>query len=68
MQRLLFVLAAALMLGGCNMVYAEQPLFTAADAASAPAMRPGLWSKRTADCVLLTCCPPGPLAENRSSR
>lgn len=51
MQRLLLVLAAALMLGGCNMVYAEQPLFTAADAAGAPAMRPGLWSKRAADCV-----------------
>ena len=51
MQRLLFVLAAALMLGGCNMVYAEQPLFTAADATGAPTLRPGLWSKRAADCV-----------------
>lgn len=51
MQRLLFVLAAALILGGCNMVYAEHPLFTAADAAGAPALRPGIWSKRAADCV-----------------
>ena len=41
MQRMLFVLAAALMLGGCNMVYAEQPLFTAADATGAPTLRPG---------------------------
>lgn len=52
MQRLLFVLAAALMLGGCNMVYAEQPLFTAADAAGAPVLRPGIWSKRASDCVV----------------
>lgn len=51
MHRLLFVLAAALMLAGCNMVYAEQPVFTAADAAGAPSLRPGLWAKRRPDCT-----------------
>lgn len=50
MQRLLLLLTAALMLGGCNMVYAENEIFTQADAAGAPQMRPGLWVQRKSDC------------------
>ncbi len=50
MQRLLSLLAAALLLGGCNLVYAEKPLFTQADAAGAPQLRPGIWAKRAPNC------------------
>jgi hypothetical protein len=50
MQRLLLLLAAALLLGGCNMVYAEKPIFTQADAAGAPQLRPGIWAKRVPNC------------------
>jgi hypothetical protein len=51
MRRLLLLFATALMLGGCNMVYAEHPLFTVADAAGAPQLRPGVWATRKADCA-----------------
>jgi hypothetical protein len=64
MQRLFPLLFAALLgpllLGGCNMVYAEAPIFTQADAAGAPQLRPGLWAKRTADC---TFDPAKPIAD-----
>jgi len=50
MQRLFLLLAAALMLGGCNMVYAEKAIFTQADAAGAPQLRPGLWVQHKPDC------------------
>lgn len=36
-------LMALLMLGGCNVVVTEQPLFSARDEAGAPPMKPGLW-------------------------
>ncbi len=44
--------AAALVagLGGCNMVYSEQPLFTAADAAGAAPLKPGLWLSDDTKC------------------
>jgi len=35
--------AALALLGACNMVTTKEPLFTAADAAGAPALKPGLW-------------------------
>jgi hypothetical protein len=37
------VIAALALLGACNMVMTKEPLFTAADAAGAPAMKAGLW-------------------------
>ena len=40
----------AIALGGCNVVYSDQPLFTRADEAGAPAMRPGLWLSDDAKC------------------
>jgi hypothetical protein len=41
--RILIACAAAALLGGCNQVYSEKPLFTVADEAGAPPLRPGLW-------------------------
>lgn len=32
------------LLGGCNVVMTDKPLFTAADASGAPPLRPGVWS------------------------
>jgi hypothetical protein len=49
--RVLAVLIAAGLLGGCNLVYSERPLFSASDAAGAPALRPGLWARPEADCA-----------------
>jgi hypothetical protein len=45
-----FLLAAALALGGCNLVVSDRPVFTAADAAGAPALRPGVWSASQPGC------------------
>lgn len=50
-MRLILILACALALGGCNFVYSERPLFTAADARGAPQLRPGVWMKPEKDCV-----------------
>jgi hypothetical protein len=36
-------MAAALALGGCNVVQTTTPLYTAADAKGAPLLKPGLW-------------------------
>jgi hypothetical protein len=44
------LLALALMLGGCNLVYSEHPLFTWQDATGAPALRPGVWLELDAKC------------------
>ena len=41
---------AALLLGGCNIVVSKVPMFTAADSAGAPALRPGLWLGEKDDC------------------
>ncbi|HEY3814162.1 MAG TPA: hypothetical protein VGL66_13135 [Caulobacteraceae bacterium] len=46
----LLVVFAALTLGGCNMVMSTKPMFTAADAAGAPVLRPGLWVALDKDC------------------
>ena len=43
-------LAAAAMLGGCNIVVSPTPVFTAADSAGAPELRPGLWATPRPGC------------------
>ncbi len=48
--RACMILALAVALGGCNMVYSERPLFTAADAVGAPPLRPGLWTTSDPKC------------------
>ncbi len=42
---------AALTLGGCNLVMSKIPVFTAADAAGAPPLRPGVWAGAEKDCA-----------------
>ena len=41
--RLAAILAAPWLLAACNVVMTKEPLFTAADAAGAPPLRPGVW-------------------------
>jgi hypothetical protein len=41
--RILIVLAGLAMLSACNVVMTKDPLFTQADAAGAPTLRPGVW-------------------------
>ena len=41
--RTLLAAAGLVALGACNIVLTEAPLFSAADAAGAPALRPGVW-------------------------
>jgi hypothetical protein len=43
MRLAITVVLVGLMLGGCNFVGSEQPLFGHADAVGAPALRPGIW-------------------------
>ena len=50
MRRLSFLIAAALMLAGCNMVVSETPILTTADAEGAPQLRPGVWVRRVEGC------------------
>jgi hypothetical protein len=53
MVRIAFALAALSLLGACNVVMTKTPLFTKADAAGAPKLRPGVWSEDPApDCAL----------------
>jgi hypothetical protein len=47
---LIVLLAATSALGGCNYVYSKTPLFTDADAAGAPRLRPGVWVRDDPDC------------------
>lgn len=48
----LALIGALLLLGGCNMVITQAPLFTTADEAGAPPLRPGVWaSTPDASCV-----------------
>lgn len=49
------VLAAAL--GGCNLVYSEQPMFTAANAAAAPQAEAGLWLMESENCTVDLAAP-----------
>lgn len=49
-MRSLFVLIAALVLAGCNMVVSETPILTRADARDAPQFRPGVWLRQVEGC------------------
>jgi hypothetical protein len=42
--------AALIGLGGCNLVVSQTPMFTKADAAGAPVIRPGVWRQEVAGC------------------
>jgi hypothetical protein len=46
----LILLASALMLGGCNLVVSQTPVFSAADAAGAPSFKPGFWASPDPGC------------------
>ena len=48
---ILILVAAALMLGGCNLVVSQTPVFRAADAAGAPPFKPGLWASPGPGCT-----------------
>jgi hypothetical protein len=48
--RAVALVAAALALGGCNLVVSEKPVFTAADAAGAAPLRLGVWSASQPGC------------------
>jgi hypothetical protein len=50
MRRTLAALGAAAALAGCNTAYSTEPVFTAADAAGAPALRDGLWAAPEPGC------------------
>jgi hypothetical protein len=50
-MRIASVIAAAGLLGGCNMVMSETPWFSAADQAGAPIVREGVWAGPATDCV-----------------
>mgnify|MGYP000993104926 CR=1 FL=1 len=52
-RRIIFVLAALTLLGGCNMVVTPTPMFDAGDAAP-PDLRNGLWLAESADCEVDT--------------
>ena len=57
MRRLLLLASATLLLGGCNLVMAEFPVLTAADARGAPQFRTGLWVARDPACAVDTSKP-----------
>jgi len=46
----LILIAVALMLGGCNLVVSQTPVFQATDAAGAPPFKPGLWASPDPGC------------------
>ena len=56
-MRRLLVLVLAAALGGCNLVYSERPLFTAANAAAAPPVEAGLWLMEASDCAFDIAAP-----------
>jgi hypothetical protein len=47
--RLAAALAGVALLGGCNMLMTQAPLFTKADEAGAPGLRPGVWAQDSTD-------------------
>jgi len=51
-MRHLLVLALATAVAGCNLVYSDQPLFTATNAAAAPQAEAGLWLMDSDTCVV----------------
>jgi hypothetical protein len=51
MRRMVWLaLAGAVVLGGCNLVTSEQPLFHQADTRATPALKPGLWAVSDPNC------------------
>lgn len=58
MSRKLVLVLALLGLGGCRMAVSERPLFTVADAADAPALKPGLWALVESGCRFNTKAAP----------
>jgi len=53
MLRIVLVMAALSLLGACNVVMTKTPLFTKADAAGGPKLRPGVWSEAPdSDCAV----------------
>jgi hypothetical protein len=53
----LLLLAAALMLGGCNLVVSQTPVFSAADATGAPPFKPGIWASPDPGCDFKASAP-----------
>ncbi len=51
-MRGLAVAAFGLLLGGCNVVVTEGPLFTAADERGAPPLKPGVWRMEDSKCPI----------------
>ena len=52
-MRITIVIVAVLFLGGCKLVVTPTPMFTRADEAGAPALKPGLWRfDNAANCVV----------------
>jgi len=51
-MRIAALLCTAALLGGCNMITSERPLFSAADAAGQPQLRPGVWIGEKPDCQI----------------
>jgi hypothetical protein len=47
----LILVSAALMLGGCNLVVSQTPVFQTADAAGAPPFKPGFWASPDPGCT-----------------
>jgi hypothetical protein len=45
------IIACALALAGCNFVYSEKPMFTAADSKGGAQLRPGVWMKPEPGCA-----------------
>ena len=52
-MRILIALAAASLLGGCNMVMSETPWFSVADQTGAPQLREGVWVEPGANCAFI---------------
>jgi hypothetical protein len=55
--RTIVLLAAALMLGACNLVVSETPVFSAVDSQGAPPFKPGIWASPDPGCDFKTSEP-----------
>ena len=58
MSRKLVLVLVLLSLGGCRLATSERPLFTVADSADAPALKPGLWALVEVGCRFNTKAAP----------